>query len=117
MVASGTPSPNLFSIVLLCIVSIIPFEDILPRGVVESGTTSPNRFVFYYYYYYISYIIPFKEIPQGACWHLGQPLIIILYSIIPITINIVILITMNIAYYSLQGHSAKGRGGIWDNLS
>ena len=72
------------------ILSIIPFEDINTRGMLTSGTHSPNHLKQYYSYYYKYYILFFlRTIQQGACWHLGQHLLIILYSIIPITMYII----------------------------
>ena len=59
---------------------------------VASGAASPKRFyivLFLLQKYYIQLFL--RTFWQGAWWHLGQPLINVLYSIIPITIILYII--------------------------
>ena len=64
--------------------------DIPGRGVVASGTNYPHHFIEHYSYdnkYYILFHL--RTFQQGAWGHLGQPLLIVFYCIIPITLNII----------------------------
>ena len=74
----GQPLLNvLYSIIPITIILyIIPFKDILARGMVASGAASPLRFyivLFLLQKYLIQLFL--RTFWQGAWWHLGQPLL------------------------------------------